>query len=337
VHGWPARAVVLAAASIASGALPSCGLSGTGLDDLAGADAGPVQNASSDASGLVDARAPIEGSVSAPDSGRPADDGGTKSASEGGGDDDADADVDSSTVVSPVDASPSDDAAPPDAAGPFGNLVQIAGTPFNANTVATTATGGVALTSMDGHVAANDGNDLGTQSKVSALGGVAGLPDTGSFAGNGATIPPLQFAWNNSTNNLNGLIVAGGSPTAYAFNVPAGKAAGYYGTVQLYGTGTNGTQTLDYTLTYATGAATLGSMTVPDWCATTPLPASTYKLSSTNRVRDDETGLSDSNGALCSVYALSIAADSGRVLTQFSFTNPSSPPGDLVLFGLAVW
>jgi hypothetical protein len=319
------RSQFLAVASIVLGTAQAClGISGTRPDelDIAG-DSGELP--SSDAATTYGTDAPDgdpleKDAASAPDAGT------AETASHENGDDGG----------GQPDASQSSDAGQ-DAGGPFSSLVQLAIGPFNANTVSTTVAGGVALTSMDGHTLVTDGNDFATQSKVTSLGGAVGLPDDGVFPGSGTTIPPLQFAWNDATNNENGLLVASDAPTASAFDVPAGPSLGYFQTLQIYATGTNGAQTVNYTLTYAAGAATVATVTVPDWCATTPLASGTSKLLSANRVHSTGASLSDSDGFLCSIYALNVPVDPSRVLSQFSFTDVGAANSYLVLYGLAAW
>lgn len=327
------RSKFVPAAAIALGTAQGClGLSGTG-PDAAGTSRGPP---SSDAGAKYGTDASEgdsleEGAASPPDAST------ADTASQKNGDDTGAPTPDAGTPVPSDGSQTTSDDAGQDAGGTFSSLVQLTIVGFNVNTVSTTATGGVALTSMDGHMLTTDGNDFATQSMVTSLGGAVGLPDDGVFPGSGTTIPPLQFAWNNAANNENALQVASNAPTAYAFDVPAGPSLGYFQSLQIYATGTNGAQTVNYTLTYTTGAATAATVTVADWCATTPLASGTSKLLSADRVHSTGTSLSDGDGFLCSIYAVNVPVNPSRVLSQFSFTDAGTANSYLVLYGVAAW
>lgn len=326
------RSKVAGAAAIAFGIAEGClSLSGTGADNMA--DAGSRQSDSGATYGTdaPQGASPGEDAAIAPDAGA------RDAATQANADDGSASSLDTGTQVPPdADHTGGDDAGQDDG-GPFSTLVQVAITDFNTNAVATTATGGVALTAMDGHTLPTDGNDFATQSKVTSLGGDAGLPDDGVFPGSGMTIPPLQFGWTNAANNQNALLLASNAPTTSSFNVPAGRSLGYFHSLQIYATGTNGAQTVNYTLTYATGAATMGAVTVTDWCATTPLPSGTSKLLSAQRVLSTGAALSDADGFLCSIYAVDVPVDSSRVLTQLAFSDVGAVNSYVVLYGVAAW
>jgi hypothetical protein len=326
------RSKFVAAAAILVGTAQGClGLSGTGPDESSDAgDSGEPLSPDAEAKYGADAldRDSREGDAASPPD---------TSTAETGSQTDGDAGPPPDTGTVPPDANQTGDDAGQDGAAVFASLVQLTIGDFNANTVSTTATGGVALTSMDGFSMSTDGNDFATQSKVTSLAGTAGLPDDGAFPGNGTTIPPLQFAWNNATNNENTLLVASNAPTTYSFDVPPGPSLGSFTTLQIYGTGTNGAQTVNYTLTYTTGAPTMATVTVADWCTTAPLASGTTKLLSADRIHSTGTSLSDADGFLCSIYAVNVPVESSRVLTQFSFSDVGVANSYLVLYGLAVW
>jgi hypothetical protein len=333
------RSKSLAATAIVLGTAQAClGLSGTGPDgpDELGDGGNSREPPSSDAGAKYGTDA-SDGDSLQKDAASPPDASTAETGSQKNEDDGAPPTPDTGMPVAPDAGQTTSNDAGQDAGGTFSSLVQLTIGAFNANTVSTTATGGVALTSMDGHTLTTDGNDFATQSKVASLGGVAGLPDDGVFPGSGTAIPPLQFGWSNATNNENTLLVASNAPTAYAFDVPAGPSLGYFQTLQIYGTGTNGAQTVNYTLTYTTGAATLATVTVADWCASTPLPSGTSKLVSADRIHSTGVSLSDSDGFLCSIYAVNIPVDPSRVLSQFSFTDVGVANSYLALYGLAAW
>jgi hypothetical protein len=201
---------------------------------------------------------------------------------------------------------------------------------FNANSVVTTATGGVALTPMDG-TGGGDNNDFPTTSKVMTLvdSGGSGLPDNGFFASNGTTVPNVQLAWNNGANVLNSVVASGTIGTAFTFNVPPAQ----YDQVQVYATGGNGGSTLMVTLHYTSGSDGTASLSVPDWC-TGSTGAGEYKVVSVDRVQNGNTF---SGGILCSIYAINLNPDATRSLASVTFSDSGSSSAYLVFYGATAW
>ena len=201
---------------------------------------------------------------------------------------------------------------------------------FNADTVATTATGGTALTAMDG-TGQGDNNDFPTTSKVNALvdSGGSGLPDNAFFASNGTTVPNVQLAWNNSSNVLNSVVASGTVGTAFTFNVPAAE----YAQLQIYATGGNGSSTLNVTLHYTTGTDVKSTVAIPDWCTGT-LGSGEYKITSVDRVQN---GNAFSGGILCSIYAINLNPDTTRSLSSVTFSDTGASNAYLVFYGATAW
>jgi hypothetical protein len=374
IHFLSYGAALVATAALSSGSLEGCSSSspgpgesvdsGTGED--ASADSSSQDSAAADTSTSYDSSIPADvetpdangggadaadaagntgedagdsGSNTGSDSGQGVDASDAAPAADSGSDSGEDAAVDAGEdASSAADATSTDaagDATSTDAAGDsgpsFANPVQISGIPFNANTVVTTATGGVALTAMDG---AGDNNDFATASEATALGAMGlGLADDAFYAGNGSTIPAVQLSWTNTSNVLNTIFMANPFTTATSFSVPAGQ----YEQLQIYATGGNGGSTLNYTLTYATGAPTTASVPIPDWCVPGTLATGTFTLGSASRVNAGTTLTDGTGGFECNVYAINLNPDSGRALTQVSFTDSGGTGTYLVFFGATAW
>jgi hypothetical protein len=197
------------------------------------------------------------------------------------------------------------------------------------NTVVTTATGGVGLTPIDGTLG---GRDLPTRAEAVALSGTGvGLPNKAYFPSTGMTIPNVQLAWTNATNEGNSLVVQSTAGTSEAFDVPLGN----YIQLQIYATGANGSSTLNVTLTYASGNPVTASSTatIPDWCLPGALPTGVYALATVQRVKNmmiDPT--------LCSIYAIDLNPDSTRALRRVSFVAQGTSSYQYVVFyGATAW
>ena len=204
-------------------------------------------------------------------------------------------------------------------------------TNYGVNTVVTTTEGGVVLTPMDGpDISLGDNNDFPTVTEVLSLGKTQGLPNDGFFPSNGATIPNVQLAWNNSFNGLNSIVTESTAGTTYQFNVPQAQ----YSQIQIYATGGGGQSTLNYTLTYMDMTTTQGSPTLPDWCTGVP-GLGQYVLVSVYRV---QSGTTLNNQFLCNIYALDLNPNPSKVLSSVTFSDTgSSLTTYLVFYGATAW
>ena len=106
---------------------------------------------------------------------------------------------------------------------------------------------------MDGDTLISDGNDFATQSKVASLGGAVGLPRRWRLSGQRHDDPAAAVRMEQRDEQRERApsreqrahrlrLRRSGRPIARLFPEP-----------QIYATGTNGAQTVNYTLTYTTG------------------------------------------------------------------------------------
>jgi hypothetical protein len=257
------------------------------------------------------------------DAGHPGDDGG---ASDGGGIDATGDAVDAYEASTP-DADAGVDSGPPTS---FSKPLQIdASSIFNANSVLTTAVGGMALTPMDGNGGSGN-NNFPTKSAVLAIndGGV-GLPDDAFFPTNGTTIPDVHLAWSNGSNVANSIVVSATAAKVFTLDVPPGP----YSHVQLYATGGGGPSTLNYTLMYADSSSNSSTLSLPDWCLGAA-GSGQYVLVSVDRVENGNTF----NGTyLCNIYALELNPDTGKSLTSIRFWDTGGTTSYLVFYGATAW
>lgn len=204
---------------------------------------------------------------------------------------------------------------------------------FNANSVATTTSGGMALTPMDG-VGQSDNNTFPTVSAATALSSSAsGLPDDAKFAGDGVTIPPLQLAWRNAFNGPNSIVLSATMPTTFSFEVPQQP----YHQVQVYVTSAGGSSTLNVTMTYADASQTSTAPTLPDWCVGTPAVGQ-YILASVDRMTNGDTaGASLNTQYKCHIFAVDLYPDTGRALKSVTFWDTGTSPTNFVFYGAAAW
>ena len=295
--------------------------SGTDADQDTGTDSGPLVDSGTDSGedAGIDTGAPDTGIDTGVDAGEDAgidagEDAGEDTGAPDGG---QDADVPDTSVI---------DSGPPVG---FTNPVQIdVGSTFNANTIVTTATGGPTLTPLDG---AGNSNDFPTQAKATALGATGvGLPNDGFFASNGTTIPNVQLRWSDGSNTMNSIVVAANLGTTYQFNVPSAQ----YEQLQIYATGGNGSSTLSYTITYATGTPTTATTPIPDWCIPGPLATGEYSLATVHRVSG---GNNLDTSIRCGLYAINLNPDAARAVTQVSFSASGSATSYLVFYGATAW
>ncbi len=269
-----------------------------------GEDGGPA-----DATGVVDAGA-SDGSTSPSDAAVDASDAGTDGGPAG------------------VDGGPT-----------FENPLQIdVRAIFNANTVVSTADGGIPLTPMDGS-GTSDNNDFPTQSEMSALGQSLqyGLPDDAFFPANAPTTPSVQLAWNNASNlTENSLFAPSTLNQVFTFNVPPQP----YLQVQVYATGAAGASTLNFTLTYADGS-TSSSLTLPDWCDQSQPAGGEFFFAAVYRVENGNTaGVTVLTTPVCRIYALNLNPDHGRTLVSVSFKDQvlsTNSTANLVFYGATAW
>jgi hypothetical protein len=228
----------------------------------------------------------------------------------------------------------------PEAGGDVGNPVSFTNpiqvdvsSLLNANTVLTTASGGVPVQSMDGNGSSlND--DFATQSyftkHLNSTTGI-GLPDTGFFPSIGPTIPNVQLGWNDNVNALNTVLVSSTAQTKFTFNVPPGK----YIQLQVYATGAGGASTLNYTLSYTDGTSSSPAQPLPDWCVGTTGNGQ-YVLTTVDRVENTN---SINAPPVCNIYAIDLNPDSGRNLQQVTFWNVAlgTSPTYMVFYGATAW
>jgi hypothetical protein len=212
----------------------------------------------------------------------------------------------------------------------FAKPLQIdASSLFNANSVVTTAVGGMALTPMDGSGVTNN-DDFPTQSAVRALNDAGqGLPDDAFFLSNGTTIPNVQLGWNNTRNVANSIVLSSTATTAFTLEVPPAP----YSHVQLYATGGGGGSTIDYTLTYADSSTTSSTLSLPDWCLGAT-GSGQYVLVSVDRVQN---GNSFSGGLLCHIFALELNPDTGKSLTSIRFSDTGGTSDYFIFYGATAW
>jgi hypothetical protein len=307
--------------------LGACGAV-TGLDTPRH-DAGPVVDSGSDA-------ITIDAGLDAADAGVDATDSGTHP--QDAGVDAHDAAIDAADasdgavvdVIVPIDA-PVD--APVDSGYSFTHPIQIdASSLFNVNTVATTATGGPALTPTDDSTPAAD-NDFGTQTKMTQLNASGiGVPDDAFFASNGSTIPNVKLAWNNAYNNLNSLLVTSIAPASHTLKIPPGS----YAQLQVYAMSTEGPSTVSFSLTYADGPAPAASYVFPDWCVGSLTAPGTYVLTRADRAQYNGTNFNGDH--LCSIFAFDMNPDPARTLVSLSFDVAQTTNESYFLFyGATAW
>jgi hypothetical protein len=274
----------------------------------------------------------VQDDASSPDAGTGAE--ATTGAPDSGSGSDSSAGVDATEASAPDAGAP--DAGAPDAGGDvappasFTNPIQIdVSALFNANSVVTTTVGGMALTPMDG-TSVGDNNDFPTQSMVVTLSSTGrGLPDDGSFASNGTSIPSVQLAWRNASNVANSVVVSSTAGTTYTFDVPPAR----YSQVQIYATGAGGASTLNYSLTYSDSSTSQSTLSLPDWCLGTP-GSGQYVLASVDRV---ENGSTFNANYLCNVYALDLNPDTGKSLRSVSMQDTGGATTYLVFYGATAW
>ena len=243
--------------------------------------------------------------------------------------------------------------APPDAAGDTGAVVVDAGTDaptfenplqidvsalFNANTIVSTADGGIPLTPMDGS-GTSDNNDFPTQSEMTALGQSLqyGLPDNAFFPASAPSTPNVQLWWNNASNlTENSLFAPSTLNQVFTFNVPPQP----YLQVQLYATGAAGASTLNFTLSYADGS-TSSSLTLPDWCDQSNPAGGEFFFAAVYRVENGNTaGATVLTTPVCRIYALNLNPDHGRTLQSVSFKDQvlsTNSTANLVFYGATAW
>jgi hypothetical protein len=203
---------------------------------------------------------------------------------------------------------------------------------FNANSVVTTTSGGVALTPIDG-VGGGLDDDFPTQSEARHLSYTGtGLPDNAFFASNGRSIPDVHLAWNDSRNVKNSLVVLASADTRYTFTVPPAA----YSQLQIYATGGNGNSTLTVTLTYSDNTTGTNSVAVPDWCSSAALGAGQYKLASAIRVQNGTLNAQNA-GLACSIYALDLNPNPTKSLTSVAFADSGSSASYFVFYGAVAW
>ena len=294
---------------------PDTGTPETGTPD-AGTDTGTTTEA-----GTGDG-----GSDAGVDSGTGNDSG---SGDDGGDDGGTDAGNDSGTDSGSGDDGGTDAATDANTPYTFASPLQVdVSSIFNADTVATTTTGGTALTAMDG---SNNGSDFPTVSKVNTLvdSGGSGLPDNAFFPSSGSSVPNVQLAWSNSSNVLNSVVVSGTAGMKFTFDLPPAQ----YDQVQVYATGGNGGSTMNVTLHYTSGADGTASPSVPDWC-TGSTGAGEYKVASVDRVVN---GTGFNNAFLCSIYAINLNPDKTRSLSSVTFSDSGNSNEYLVFYGATAW
>ena len=225
----------------------------------------------------------------------------------------------------------------PDAAdsGPstsFANPLQIdVSALFNANSVVTTAIGGMPLTPMDGN-GTSDGNDFPTQSEVAALdaGPGKGLPDDAFFPSNGTTIPAVQLAWTNASNRPNSIVVSSTSLMMFTFSVPTAP----YAQVQIYATGGGGASTVNYSLNYADATTTPATLSLPDWCVSNPGSGQYPLIAFVDRVQNGVTLITSPQ---CTIYALDLNPNPGKALQSVTFWDSGGGTTHFVFYGATAW
>ena len=234
----------------------------------------------------------------------------------------------------------------PDAAEPDGDqalacpdtVVQIAGIPFNANTIVTTAACGAPLTPIDGTM---NGNEFATANEAVALYGSSdGLPNNAHFTPDASTIPCVQLAWTDAKNVLNSVVLPFGGQTTpqttAKVSLPTNQQAAYHN-LQIYAIGGNAGSTslsVSYTLTYETGSPSSSSVDVPDWCFPTNTPA---VLATAQRVQGPYAEGGVEENLACNIYAIPLSVDSSRTLTDISFSFAGPNSSFFVFYGATAW
>jgi hypothetical protein len=285
--------------------------SASGIEEMTGS--GSV--ASGSASGSLSGSGTASGTMATTD-------GSVASGSASGGATESDSSADAAADT--VDSGPAD-------ASSFTNPLQIdVKALLTFNTVVTTATGGVALTPVDGPNLG--GRNFSTEAEAQALNDAGiGLPNTAFLPATGTTIPNVQLAWTNASNVGNSLVVPSNAGTSETFNIPEGN----YSQLQIYVTGSNGSSTLNVTLTYASGnpLTANSTLTIPDWCLPGTLPAGVYTLASAQRVKK----MMLDTTTTCSIYAIDLNPDPTRALTKVAFVAQGVSGQYVVFYGATAW
>ena len=120
---------------------------------------------------------------------------------------------------------------------------------------------------MDG-----SGYDLLTAAVGKQLGGAnaVGLPNNATFAAD-ANHPLVHLGWDNSNDGPNSRVVKSG----FSFTLPV--PVDTYAQLQVYGLSTEGTSSMQFTLTYSDATTDIRNITFPDWY-TDPAPAGQFFL-----------------------------------------------------------
>jgi hypothetical protein len=313
----------------------------TSLDGLTG---GEQAEAGSDPNGGDGAGGPSSGDGGGPGAtdGRPpgtaADGGGSITDASAfdatnGGSDSGPPGTKDSGAGSDTGSGPLPDTGPP---SPFAGLVQIdVSSILTANTVATTQkpNSGAPIVWADGFFGQHD---FATNAEITALmpgAGYVGLPDTGHFAGNGATIPPAQLAWNNSINNDNSVLLQNpfadaGVANSLTFAVPSAR----YQQLQIYVTATHGSagvgSNLGVSVVYADKTSTASTVMVPAWdtnAATLDAgPAEHVLVSGVSAM--DPTARTVSTGFTVSIFAIDLDPNPLKSLVRVTLVDRGGDP-----------
>jgi hypothetical protein len=210
---------------------------------------------------------------------------------------------------------------------------------YGVNTVVTTTVGGMPLTAMDGiGTSAND--DFPTVSAIAALTSdsgtplLLGLPDNALFPVKGASIPRVQLAWSNATNQANSIVVLSTTGTTYTFSVPSAV----YTQLQIYATGGDGASTFNYSITYSDSSTTNSTLSLPDWCLGEP-GGGQYELVGVYRVQNGDALNAQNPQDICYIYAVDLNPDTGKAITSVTFwdTTTGGTPAYLVFYGATAW
>ena len=209
---------------------------------------------------------------------------------------------------------------------------EIGGSPLNANTIATTATGGVGLTPMDG-AGNNRFCDAGRSERPSATRPMSSAsPTMHPFRGDGSDDSARAARVEQPSNVLNTVIVPLASQTTFAYQRAARPVRAVSDIVRP--AGGNGGSTLGYTFTYATGSPATTVVAIPDSCIPGALPGGEYTLGSSSRVNGGTTLQPENDGLQCNIYAINLNPDptpaAGRRLRS---PARRAPRNYLVFFG----